>query len=558
LASCSISAIRAGYSSPALLRAGLRLGAVATFIAFGSNGLQTAVANGDTRTLSFHHLHTNEEITITFKRDGRYDADALKKLDWFMRDWRKDESVEMEPQLYDLLWEAYRSVEGKQPIQIVCGYRSSGTNEMLRNRSSGVAKGSLHTRGQAMDFYIPGVSLEELRNVGLRLQRGGVGFYPTSGSPFVHMDVGNVRHWPRMTHDQLVKVFPDGRTVHVGTDGQPLKNYALALADIEKRGGQVTPLGNIQLASATSARDEDGDAGVTMDNNGRTVSRGSNLFARLFGGGTADESQSSTPRTPALTARNSRPAPMPTTVATVATTSITRPETEEPQTTANIPLPRPAQRPTVLAEAMPLPKPAPVRIAKVETRNDPPVEIAPATAPMQVASADPIFTAKIADENVATQAMAYAGPAASNPVDRAKPMGQTPVRFSAPVLAPTLPSATPASAAAGDVTTITLSREELTTVIRTQRFHEPWLRAVMLTPSVTYGLTASPTISFDPRRLRDAMRKPTATVLMGFADDPHDGMTTASFSGRAVVFLATANFGQRTAALATTTGRGGN
>ena len=61
----------------------------------------------------------------------------------------------------------------------------------------------------------------------MRLQRGGVGFYPGS---FVHVDVGSVRHWPRMTHDQLARVFPNGRTVHIPSDGQPLSGYTLALA----------------------------------------------------------------------------------------------------------------------------------------------------------------------------------------------------------------------------------------------------------------------------------------------------------------------------------------
>src|SRR5207253_8338146 len=70
---------------------------------------------------------------------------------------------------------------------------------------------------------------------GLRLQRGGVGFYPTSGSPFVHLDTGSVRHWPRMTPDQLAKVFPDGRTVHQSTSG-PMKGFELAKADIGRRG----------------------------------------------------------------------------------------------------------------------------------------------------------------------------------------------------------------------------------------------------------------------------------------------------------------------------------
>jgi uncharacterized protein YcbK (DUF882 family) len=209
---------------------GIPLGLAALILIGANDGLQTASAEGDTRTLSFHHLHTDETITITYKRDGRYDDAALKKLDWFMRDWRRQESTRMDPKLFDILWEAYREVDGKKPIEVICGYRAPGTNAMLRARSTGVAQNSNHVGGQAIDFAIPGVDLEKLREVGLRLQRGGVGFYPTSGSPFVHMDTGTIRHWPRMTHDQLSKVFPDGRTVHVPSDGRPLPGYALALA----------------------------------------------------------------------------------------------------------------------------------------------------------------------------------------------------------------------------------------------------------------------------------------------------------------------------------------
>lgn len=214
-----------------LLRAGARLGVAGLFLLGANNALQTATAEGDTRTISFRHLHTGEDITITYKRNGRYDDAALKKIDWFMRDWRREESVRMDSHLIDLLWETYREVDGAEPIQVVCGYRSPATNSMLRARSSGVAQFSQHTSGQAMDFYIPGVPLEKVRIVGLRLQRGGVGFYPTSGSPFVHLGTGTIRHWPRMTQEQLARVFPDGRTVHVPSDGQPLPGYALALVD---------------------------------------------------------------------------------------------------------------------------------------------------------------------------------------------------------------------------------------------------------------------------------------------------------------------------------------
>jgi uncharacterized protein YcbK (DUF882 family) len=177
---------------------------------------------GDTRTLSLHHVHTNEDLTITYKKNGQYDEDALKKINWIMRDWRKNESVEMDRQEIDLLWEVYQEVGAKEPIAIICGYRSPGTNEMLARRSKIRRRThSQHTLGKAIDFYIPGVPLDKLRATAMRLQGGGVGFYPTSGSPFVHLDIGNVRAWPRMTREQLVKLFPDGRTVHLPTDGTP-------------------------------------------------------------------------------------------------------------------------------------------------------------------------------------------------------------------------------------------------------------------------------------------------------------------------------------------------
>ena len=202
----------------------------------GAGSVQDATALNETRTLSFHHTHSGEDLTVTFKRDGRYDEEALKQLNHFLRDWRSQDQTTMDRRLFDILWEVYRDVDGKKPIQIISAYRSPATNSMLRRRSSGVARFSQHMLGHAMDFFIPEVPLEQVRAAGLRLQRGGVGFYPTSGSPFVHLDTGSIRHWPRMNHDQLARVFPDGRTVHVPSDGKPLKGYELALADIEKRG----------------------------------------------------------------------------------------------------------------------------------------------------------------------------------------------------------------------------------------------------------------------------------------------------------------------------------
>ncbi|WDR01198.1 DUF882 domain-containing protein [Devosia algicola] len=185
------------------------------------------------RSLFLYYTHTKETARIVFKRNGRYVTSGLSQLNYFLRDWRRNEPAKMDPKLFDLIWEVYQEVGATQPINVVSAYRAPATNEMLRSRAgSGVAKDSQHTKGHAMDFFIPGISLTKLRAVAMKKQVGGVGYYPTSGSPFVHLDTGNVRAWPRMTRAQLKQVFPDGKTLHVPTDGKPLSNtgrqYALA------------------------------------------------------------------------------------------------------------------------------------------------------------------------------------------------------------------------------------------------------------------------------------------------------------------------------------------
>jgi uncharacterized protein YcbK (DUF882 family) len=200
---------------------------------------QDVVANGETRSLRMVNMHTGEKIDVAYMRQGRYDQDALKKLNWFLRDWRRNEATRMDPRMLDTVWMAYRQVGAREPINVVCGYRAPATNAMLRRRSRGVAKFSQHTLGKALDYYIPGVNLATLRAAGLRLQRGGVGYYPTSGSPFVHMDAGSVRMWPRMTRQQLAAVFPDGKTVHIPADGRPMPGYQAAFAELRRGGGSV-------------------------------------------------------------------------------------------------------------------------------------------------------------------------------------------------------------------------------------------------------------------------------------------------------------------------------
>ncbi|WP_037154518.1 DUF882 domain-containing protein [Rhizobium freirei] len=204
-------------------------------------GALAGSAAAEDRALKLFFTHTGERATIVFKRNGQYDPRGLAQINRFLRDWRKNEPTRIDPGLLDLVWEVYGRSGAREPIHVVSAYRSPSTNSMLRNRSrsSGVAKHSQHTLGKAMDFYIPGVKLATLRGIAMQMQIGGVGFYPNSGSPFVHLDVGRVRAWPRMSRQELARLFPSGRTLHMPADGRPLPGYELALAQSKKRPSRI-------------------------------------------------------------------------------------------------------------------------------------------------------------------------------------------------------------------------------------------------------------------------------------------------------------------------------
>ena len=213
--------------------------AIAAGSLIGASSTQTAVANGDTRTLHFYHTHTGESIDATFRVDGHYDPAVLRQLNHFLRDWRNNDEISMDPRLFDTLWEVYRTAGATDRIQIYSAYRSPETNAMLRRRSRAVAEHSQHMLGKAMDTTIPGFPMHLIREVGMKLQRGGVGWYPTMN--FVHLDVGGVRSWPRMPYDQLAQLFPDGKTVHVASNGQVLPGYEAARQEIAARGAEAPP-----------------------------------------------------------------------------------------------------------------------------------------------------------------------------------------------------------------------------------------------------------------------------------------------------------------------------
>jgi uncharacterized protein YcbK (DUF882 family) len=145
------------------------------------------------RALSFDHLHTGERLTIEYFSEGKYLTEALTTINHLLRDFRTTEVHVIDIGLLDLLHSVNALVESNRPYQVISGYRSPSTNEMLRHRSEGVAAGSLHMKGQAIDVRLADVPLVQLRNAALSLGLGGVGFYPVSD--FVHIDTGRVRAW---------------------------------------------------------------------------------------------------------------------------------------------------------------------------------------------------------------------------------------------------------------------------------------------------------------------------------------------------------------------------
>jgi uncharacterized protein YcbK (DUF882 family) len=487
-----------------LARAGARIGLAVPFLLGAAGELQNAIAEGDTRTLSFHHVHTGEDITVTFKRNGRYDLAALKKLDWFMRDWRKEQSTQMDPHLFDILWEAYREVGATQPIQIICGYRSPSTNAMLRARSSGVAQRSQHTTGHAIDFFIPGVQLAKLRAVGLKLQRGGVGFYPSSGSPFVHMDTGSIRHWPGISREQLAKIFPDGRTVHIPTDGKPMRQFALALADVERHGDAPSAL-TLQKARDAGAI-TDHDVMVAQQERAPEPERPS-LLAALFGGGQEEDADEAAA---AASVASVAPAPQ-ASRAMVASLSARH-------TDKTGPVPLPVARPQF----------ATVAAVKQPAFPIAPFEVASAGTLMTTGSISPLLAYAAAEPEPA--------PAAALPAARAQPMGEfAPHR---------------ATSAHEVNTTVVGKTAPPPMAIGGQRWGSPWLRAAMLTPSVANSMRTTRMGAVDPSWLHRLLHKPLQAVAMTFSEDPQGGMVADRFTGDAVVFLATATFSRaRTASL---------
>ena len=242
-----------------------RLGGFVVLIVVGlvglvaGTGVLTADANRD-RTISFYGVNTKETLTIQYMRNGKHIPEAMEKINWMLRDWRRDETTQMDPDLIDLVWEIHNELGSAEPINIISGYRSRTTNELLRRTVGGQASQSRHILGKAMDVTFPDVPVKKLRYSALIRERGGVGYYPTSATPFVHIDTDRVRAWPRLPRMELALLFPNGHTQHVPDDGGPITpedvrkaraaNSELAQQIAELRDLHAHPRAQFQVAVA--------------------------------------------------------------------------------------------------------------------------------------------------------------------------------------------------------------------------------------------------------------------------------------------------------------------
>lgn len=150
---------------------------------------------GDVRRLRMHSGRTGEKMDTIYWVEGEYIPEALQEINSFMRDWRSNAVATIDPRTIDIMAAAHNLLDTDEPYLLLSGYRSPQTNAMLRSKSRGVARNSLHMKGQAADLRLGSRSVRQMAAAAAACNAGGVGKY--SRSSFVHMDCGPIRTWGR-------------------------------------------------------------------------------------------------------------------------------------------------------------------------------------------------------------------------------------------------------------------------------------------------------------------------------------------------------------------------
>lgn len=158
-----------------------------------SNAFGILRGAGDIRRIRMYSGRTGESINTIYWIDGKYVDEALNEVTRFMRDWRSNAVKPIDRRTIDIAAAAHNLMDIDEPYMLLSGYRTPQTNAMLRSHSKGVAKHSLHMKGQAADLRLKSRSVNQMYKAAMACHAGGVGKY--SRSDFVHMDCGPVRTW---------------------------------------------------------------------------------------------------------------------------------------------------------------------------------------------------------------------------------------------------------------------------------------------------------------------------------------------------------------------------
>ena len=148
---------------------------------------------GDIRRIAMHSGRTGERLNTIYWIEGEYIPEAVREINLHMRDWRTGEAIQMDLRTIDIMSAALNLMDTDEAYLLLSGYRSPQTNNMLRSQNRGVARNSLHMRGQAADLRLSSRTTQQMANAALACRAGGVGRYGRSN--FVHMDCGPIRSW---------------------------------------------------------------------------------------------------------------------------------------------------------------------------------------------------------------------------------------------------------------------------------------------------------------------------------------------------------------------------
>ena len=176
-------------------RSFLKISAIGAGVAFAGPTLAgpAALLNRE-RILSLHAPNMGETLRMVYwtPTDG-YIEESLDALSYLMRDRYNNQVKRMDTKLIDTLYALQIQMEPRQPIHVLSGYRSPETNAMMRERSRGVARNSMHLHAKAVDIRMPDRDFNQMHRAAVSLEAGGVGRY--NSSRFVHLDTGPVRRW---------------------------------------------------------------------------------------------------------------------------------------------------------------------------------------------------------------------------------------------------------------------------------------------------------------------------------------------------------------------------